>query len=283
MTFAYLRYAFLALAVLVAGAAFADSPRHVDELLHKSGIWKQAADLPAQLKAGAAQARAQEKASGKPGMTDADYDRFVAAMARAFSADRFRRVTAREIERNLSAADEATMLKFLSSDLGLRATRAEEEMGAAMGGEGAQQRLETYFTKVPGARVTKLARLMRAFKAGEGAASTMINVASAIAYGAAVAAPNGDERIARQMRKEFEAQRTQVTEAMNRQLTKVAAYVYRDLSDDDLDRYTEFAQTPAATRFTDVTIKAMDIAFQEGGLELGRYLGREATKGTRSS
>jgi len=283
MTFAYLRYAFLALAVLVAGAAFADSPRHVDELLHKSGIWKQAADLPAQLKAGAAQARAQEKASGKPGMTDADYDRFVAAMARAFSADRFRRVTAREIERNLSAADEATMLKFLSSDLGLRATRAEEEMGAAMGGEGAQQRLETYFTKVPGARVTKLARLMRAFKAGEGAASTMINVASAIAYGAAVAAPNGDERIARQMRKEFEAQRTQVTEAMNRQITKVAAYVYRDLSDDDLDRYTEFAQTPAATRFTDVTIKAMDIAFQEGGLELGRYLGREATKGTRSS
>jgi len=60
MTFAYLRYAFLALAVLVAGAAFADSPRHVDELLHKSGIWKQAADLPAQLKAGAAQARAQD-------------------------------------------------------------------------------------------------------------------------------------------------------------------------------------------------------------------------------
>lgn len=283
MKLAYPRFAFIALAVLFAGSAFADSSRHVDELLHKSGIWKQAADFPTQLRAGAAQARAQEKASGKVAMTDAEYDRFVAAMARAFSADRFRRTVGREIERNLSAADEAAMLKFLSSDLGTRATHAEEEMGPAMAGEGAQQRLETHFTKVPGARVTKLARLMRAFKAGESAASTMINVASAIAYGAAVAAPNGDERVARQMRKEFEAQRAPVTEAMSRQLTKVAAYVYRDLSDDDLDRYTEFAQTPPATRFTDVTIKAMDIAFQEGGLELGRYLGREAAKGTRSS
>src|SRR5205085_8196926 len=120
---------FAAALLSVSATCFADSARHVDELLHKSGIWKQVADFPGQMKAGAEQARAEAKASGKPeAMNDAEYARFVAAMARAFSADRFRRIMAREIERNLSAADEAKMLQFLSSDLGVRATRSEEAM-----------------------------------------------------------------------------------------------------------------------------------------------------------
>ncbi|HXF79947.1 MAG TPA: hypothetical protein VN598_13850 [Usitatibacter sp.] len=284
MVLATLRAALAATAFLFTGGAIADSPRHVDELLHKSGIWKQAGDLPGQLKAGAEEAREKEKASGQPAtMTDAEYSRLVAAMARAFSPDRMRRIVAREIERNLPAADEAQVLRFLSTDLGVRATKAEEEASdpatvARMRGE-----VDGFFIKVPGARVAKITRLAQAFKAGESAASMMIDMAAAVAYGAAVASPNGDERVARDLRRKFEERRGELTDTMNQQLTKVFAYTYRSLSDEDLDRYLEFAQTPAAQHFTGVTIKAFDIAFQEGGLELGRYIGREAGKNGRSS
>lgn len=284
MIFACFRFAFVALAFSFASPASADSARHVDELLHKSGIWKQAGDLPEQLKAGAKEAREKEKASGQPAtMTDAEYARLNAAMARAFSADRMRRIVASEIERGLSAADEAKLLEFLSSDLGKRTTKAEEDVSDPAQSLEMRKYADEIFIKTPGARVSKLARLTRAFRAGESATSMMIGMASAVAYGAAVASPNGDERVAREMRRKFEAQREELTETMNRQLTKVFAYAYRALSDDDLDRYLEFAQTPAAQHFTDITIKAFDKAFQEGGLELGRYIGREAGKNGRSS
>jgi hypothetical protein len=236
------------------------------------------------MKAGAEQARAEAKAAGKPeAMNDAEHARFVAAMMRAFSADRFRRIMAREIERNLSAADEARMLQFLSSDLGMRATKAEEAMSDPAMAMRMREEGDAYFARVPGARISKLTRLLHAFKGGESAASTMINIASAIAYGAAMASPNGDEGVVRDMRRTLEKQRESLTETMNRQLVKMFAYAYQSLSDEDLDRYAEFAKTPAAVHFTDVTIKAMDIGFQEGALELGRYIGREAGKNGRTS
>lgn len=274
----------LATLVALSTAALADSPRHVDELLHKSGIWKQAGDLPGQLKAGAQEARDNERSAGQPAtMSDAEYARLVAAMARAFSADRMRRIVAREIERGLSAEDETQMLKFFSTDLGMRTTQAEEEVSDPAATVRMRREMDDMFVKMPGARVAKLARLARAFKAGESAASMMIDMAAAVAYGAAVASPNGDERVARDLRRKFEERRGELTDTMNQQLTKVFGYTYRSLSDEDLDRYLEFAQTPAAQHFTDVTIKAFDIAFQEGGLELGRYIGREAGKNGRSS
>jgi hypothetical protein len=284
MALAYGRAAFVAVAFLFTGAAHAEPARHVEELLHKSGIWKQAGDLPAQLRAGAQEARDKEKSSGQPPtLTDAQFARLVAAMERAFSPGRLRRIVAREIERGLSAADEAQVLQFLSTDLGVRATKAEEQASEPATALRMHEEADELFVKMPGARVAKVARLAQAFKAGDSAASMMIDMAAAVAYGAAVASPNGDERVAGDLRRKLEERRGEIARMMNQQLTKVFAYTYRSLSDEDLDRYLEFAETPAARQYTDVTIKAFDIAFQEGGLELGRYIGRESGKNGRSS
>ena len=280
MIVSYTRILFAALLLLVAGSVHA---RNVDELMRKSGIWKQVTDFPAMVRAGADEARKKERASGKTVMTDAEYARLVAIFDRAFAPDRMRRIIAREIDRNLGVEDEAKMLAFLDSDLGKRATRLEEQASTPEMMKEAQENAAAYFLQVPGARVAKLMRLARAVEIGDASASMMINVAAALAYGAAVSAPNGDEREAKELRKQLQAKKPEMAEAMYQYFVKFFAYIYRPLSDEDLDRYIEFAQTPAAKHFTQVTQKAFNVAFEDGALEAGRNIGREAGKRDRTS
>ncbi len=155
MIASFLRPLFAAVLLLAAGASIAET-RHTEELMRKSGIWKQVADFPALVQAGAEETRKKRKASGKSAMTDAEYARFVAMLGRAFAPERMRRIIARELERNLSAEDEAKMLAFLSSDLGKRATKLEESASDPAMAKEIESEAEAYFLKVPGARVAKL-------------------------------------------------------------------------------------------------------------------------------
>src|SRR2546423_11770647 len=129
MAFIRSAIAVVALAASAATAVHAQG-RRTEELMRKSGLWDQVAQLHVQMKVGVMFARDDAKQRNSPMLDDAAYARLSGAIDRAFAPDVLREAVTLQMEELLSAADEAEVLKWLSADLGARFTRWEVQAGA---------------------------------------------------------------------------------------------------------------------------------------------------------
>ena len=268
-----------------ASAALAEAPgRRTDELMHKSGLWKQVGQYHDLMKSGAVDARARDKAAGKSDPGDASFARLLAAIDQAFAPERMRQTVGREITDHLSATDESQVFAWYSTDLAARFTRVEEKSGEAAQQKRIDQGAERYWRRVGPERRKMCERLAVATDAGEANATLLIDISAAVMYGLALAERNGDEGAVTELRRKMESQRAQLVESMSKQSMWTYAFIYQDFNDDDLESYVRFIETPAARHLGKLVTKGTTEAFRQGGVELGRYLGRESgTKPDRRS
>lgn len=269
--------------IAIAGFACAaadPAERRIDELMHKSGLWEQIGQMQAQVRAGAEEARAEAKASGRAeDMSDADFSRLASAMNRVYAPDRMRAAVSKELAAALSVADEQEVLVWLSSDLGKRITRIEEEQGEVERYRKTDREAPEFLKTVPRERIAKFTRLADSIHVGESSATMLINLTIATIYGLASSAPGGaDESVLRRLRQRFEAQRPQLVAAMTQRSIAGFAYTYRDLKDAEVESYVAFAESPAGRRYHEATTIALDNALMEASLELGRQVGALAAK-----
>lgn len=269
---------------LVPALLFAQDVRRIDELMHKSGLWKQVGQIQAQVKEGAKQAQAEARAGrGAKGLSEADYGKMALAMDAAYAPARLQAAMSKELAALLSVEDEAAALEWLSSDLGRKFTRIEEESGELENSIRAEREAPAYFATVPKARVEKFQRLATAIKVGEGSAGMMINMMGAIAYGIALADPTGDpQAMAKTIRDKLEPQRPQLVTLFGERAVQAFAYVYKDVPDAEIDRYVAFAETPSGRRYHDASMKAYDNVMTRASLEMGKLFDLTGKPPTRS-
>jgi hypothetical protein len=122
----------------------------------------------------------------------------------------------------------------------------------------------------------RLRGLEKAVRGGEAGTEITINIATAVAYGAASTSRFADPAAVERLRAQFEAERPRILEALTRRAVESFAWIYRTLPDEDLDRYIAFAETPAGRTYHDATIRAMGNAFVRGSREMGERIGRAA-------
>jgi Uncharacterized protein conserved in bacteria (DUF2059) len=270
----------LAFFLAVPGTVLADPPkRNIDELMHKSGLWVQIGQFQSQVRAGAADARAKEAAGAKGAvMSDAEFARVVAALDHAFAPERMRRIVEKGLAETLSVDDEKEALAWLSSPLGARITQIEVAAGEDEPMMKAMNESQQYFESLPKERADRFVRFAVSNKSGESGASLMIDMTTAIAYGIAVSIPNGDEGQVKVLRRKLESQRPQLVAALNQRSSYILAYTYRDLGDDEVDRYVAFVESPAGQRLNDAVIKVLVQAFEQASLEIGRNMGAAMPK-----
>ncbi|HXZ49993.1 MAG TPA: hypothetical protein VEG27_13300 [Usitatibacter sp.] len=275
------RWLLLSLACASLTAAAADPSAHgrrIEELMHKSGLWVQVGQFQAQVKEGVADYRRQAQAgSGRAALTDEEFARVVAAIGFAFAPDRLRTSVAREMAAALSVEDEDAALAWLSSDLGQRITRLEEESGASGAARRFEEESPAVLAKLSPERLDKCRRLAESARAGEAAARIVIDMSAAILYGAAVTGKLPGAELLDSLRREFEARRPQLEREYADQAIRAYAYNYRALSDEDLERYVAFAESPAGRRYHGASQAALDAALTRASLEMGERLGRSAT------
>src|SRR6185295_7643298 len=101
---------------------------------------------------------------------------------------------------------------------------------------------------VPAARVGKFERFAKLIHAGESTATALINTTTAIVYGAALATPPYDAAPAIILRERMESQRAQMVAAFTQQAIEQFAYIYRGLSDTEVERYLAFAESPSGRK-----------------------------------
>ncbi|QJR09536.1 hypothetical protein DSM104443_00585 [Usitatibacter rugosus] len=264
--------ALLALTLLPSGGAFAQDTRRTDELMKKSGLWKQLEHYDTLILSGL------ETELGKSGVL-VDRNGLKKA-ATSFSADNLRRDVRLVLDKEMTGADEAEVLIWLSSDIGKRLTGIEEKFGDnadSAATQRQQQAIAEFVKKVPESRLALVKRMTSALDAGNATAKAMGNMTIAIAYGAAMAT-GGEAEIAAKLRREFDAERPQMALMMERLMIATYAYMYRGVSDADLGRYVDFIESPAGLRYHDASSAALEQALTLASLKFGQELGELAKK-----
>ena len=268
---------------LALGTAHAQE-RRIDELMRKSGLWQHMGQVREAARLGAEEARAQARANPGPNdLTDAQHQRMVAAMDKAFAPDRLRTGMRDELLKELAAADEAEVLRWLSTDLGMRITRIEEQRDSAEEQARMEREAPKLLESLPRARVEKYERLAASIKAGESSAAMIINVTTAIAYGIAIASPHGDVTMVKAMRAKMDLERPRMVEAFTRRSIALFAYTYQALGDEEVEKYVQFAESPAGKRYHDATTRALDTVFARASLDMGRDFGARPLEVDRRS
>ncbi len=274
----------LALALLATGAAADDSKdggRRVRELMHKSGLWKQIAQLEPNVQLGIDQAHARDR--GKKALEAKDLARLKAAASRAFDTRRLRAEFEKELAAELSREDEAEVLVWLSSDLGKRLTALEEKSDEAGEVTRREKEAPVYFATVPPQRVERFKRLAKAIRLGEANAGMIINMSIGLAYGFAIIMPPHDTAGVEATKRQLEAQRPQMIAAFEASGVTEFAYTYRDVSDADVDRYVAFQETRAGRNYSAAVVRAYDKVLTRAALDFGTQLGiAKPPPGTKS-
>jgi hypothetical protein len=262
------------LAVLHIGfAAAQDTPRNVDELLHKSGLWKQVAEFEPLMQQGIDASRKEQKAGGGPvALSDADYARLKKATAAAYAPDRLRQEFRTYIGRDLSREDEREVIGWLDSDLGKRITRIEEDASKVDAAAEREKAAPGILASLSAERAQRFAALVKAIRMGEVSAELMINTTLGVAYGFAFATPNADLAGLEKLKRQLEAQKPQLVELLARRSAADFAVIYRALSDAELDRYVGFMQTEAGRHYHDVTSAALDAVLSRASVNIGTEL-----------
>ncbi len=265
---------FVATLALVGCAALVDvrpTTEVFDELMHKSGLWVQLAQIEPMMQIGASKSVAQMDSMG-----NVDTNRLRKAIADNFTADALRKSVNDQLQATVSRDDAAVVLQWLSSDLGRRITALEEV--AMSNPEEAARMMELgpqVLASLDASRKRRLERLVRATDAAEGTATLIIDTSIGISRGMMMSIPGAAAGSIDDLKASVQAQKDRVVAALEPQIIAEYATMYRQLSDDDLDRYVVFCESPAGHRFAAASLHAIDTAMTEASVRLGQQMAGE--------
>jgi hypothetical protein len=241
----------------------------VDELMQKSGLWKQIGEFEPTMQAGIA----QSQPGGKP--LDEDALRALRrAAAAGYAPERMRAAVRAQMARELAPRDIREVMAWLSTDLGRRITAAEEKASEPAQAQRLADAGARMLAKMPRSRRALLERLVTATRAAEFNASLLIDTTVGVMRGIELVTPqDGDNPGAEEVIAGIEARKPALIEAMRAESAAAFAVAYESLRDADLRKYVRFAESPLGGRYHDVTSRALESALADGAQEMGRQLG----------
>jgi len=251
---------------LFIGAASAQpaADRMLDELMQKSGLWKQLAQIEPQMMFGAEQTQ-----SGKTKLPEADFARLKASISRSYAADRLRADMRKQLALELLPADQSAALQWLTSNLGTRITALEEQSGELAEIRQREKEAGKLAAGLAPARRNRIEALVRAMRVAESGASIIINTTLGVANGFAVAAPAGASSGLAALRAKLEAQRRRLVESLEVRMVTECAFIYRSLSDEEIAQYIAFADSPSGRNYHAATVGALDKVMTDASLNVG--------------
>ena len=254
----------------IAAAQSKASAASIDELMHKSGISVQMDQVESII-----QASLVEQQTDNASVQKFDLKTLREAVAKAYAGDVVREEVRRQLAATLSQTDVNEVLTWLSSDLGQRLTKLEEQhMVAAALLMQDEEKMTALIDGLSARRKATLGKFVKAIRAGETGVEMTINTTLGLTYGMALAAPHGIIPDFVRIKEELESQKPELVAAYEQYGVVQFALIYQSVSDSDLDKYLAFAESAVGKRYHDATIQAMDVALTRAARELGRQIGK---------
>jgi hypothetical protein len=245
----------------------------LDELMKKSGMTAQLAQIEPMMQVGVEQAR-----STTGGMSDADFQKLKLAVSVAYAPERLRLATRKQLAVALTPDDTKQVLAWLSTKLGTRITQLEETANADP--VKAQERLaggSKFVDALPPPRKTRIERFERAVEAVQTNLNVIVDTNIGIARGIALAMPGDAPAIdIDAVVAQIESQRPMLENTLRPQVIASLAMTYQPLSDADLDAYIEFLESPVGRKYVTGSSLALEKALSDAALELGRQMAKKS-------
>jgi hypothetical protein len=245
------------------------APAVAEELMRKSGLWKQLDSLVDQVRSGFEQGAAQAEAQGAAPLPEATRQSLAAAAGRAFAGDRLRATAQAMLAERTPTADLPGLRRWFDSALGQRVSVLEEKASEGDPAAQLQAGVALFQTATP-ARQALLGELVLVTRAEEALSSLNINVVLAVQEGLLLARPQQPGPSPADMRAALEAQRPQMMQNMAGLALAAFAQAYSTLDDDALSRYIAFLGSPEGTRWTELGVAATEAAMVKAGREWGQ-------------
>lgn len=259
-----------------AGAASGEALDVAKRLLHNSGLAVQLKSFPRQVDQDLAQAQGR--------LPDELLAALRSSAKESFSPAAMHEDLVRGIAARLTVSEMRKALVWLDTDIGKRMTRAEELAAEQLTPETLQAHADAMKRRpLPPRRSELIASLIGATKAVESAASMMEGVALGIAVGMDNMQPVqkrlGMTALSEQLRRTMPPE--QLRQAVGAVMPVMYAYVYRDVSDADLEAYLAFNRSNSGVRYNDAMMGALTEALSKAALRVGAgvdaALNRKAT------
>ncbi|MBL8525093.1 MAG: hypothetical protein JNN20_15495 [Betaproteobacteria bacterium] len=257
---------FLVLFTATAAVAQKTAPQPLlDELMVKSGLWKQMDGLQSGVLAGIDEAQQSAKVPASPATTA----RLKQVFSKAYAPDRMRADMREQLGSMLTVPEQREILSFLKSNLGVRMTRLDEKYSDLAEYNKAARAAPDHLKQLAPERIKRVQRMVQSLRADEGMATIVINNQVALISGISLAAPDAKPVDLDALRRKMDAERSQLVATISQQLTGLFAYMYRELSDADLDQFDAFANSAVGRKYHASAIEALDKVMVKASLAAG--------------
>jgi hypothetical protein len=240
-----------------------------EALMRTSGMWKQLASIPPQVRAGFVQGAAQSGV--KP--SQAEIDRLSRIIDEAYASDRLRSTALASIVVNVKADHVPALKRWYSSPLGQRIAGLEEAAAATQTDPQAVVRQGmALLSAMDRPRRTLLEEIVVVTRSAETVVQITIDTTLAAQRGVLSVTPNAPRGSAQELKAALEAQRPQLLQLFSGFALASFAMAYETLSTAELAQYAEFLKSDPGRHFAEVGVKALSAALVEAAAELGRKL-----------
>ncbi|SPF44496.1 exported hypothetical protein [Syntrophobacter sp. SbD1] len=248
----------------------------VRELYTKSGMEKQFGELPSALQVMFDQSALKDLQAQKLPRNVLSVMR--ASIPEAFAPEKLKEVMFAELAGKLTEQDIKEVLRWLDSPEGKKCTRLEEAASAPEAQAEQQQYAALLRDSPPTAERLKVLReLDSALKVTESAVEISINMQVALVLGMIATLPIEQQKQSDTVARELEKRRPELEAKVRSTMLISDLYVYKNLTDAEIEQYTEFGKSPAGSAFSSVVNAAIKKAINEGALRWGKLIG-EAVK-----
>jgi hypothetical protein len=258
--------------ICIAGEGKTDQEL-VRTLMQKSGLNKQIEQIPLMMQAGMAQAE-QNEPSRK--LTQKEMDDLNSMVAEAFDAKAVNASVQQHIRANLAKNDILAALAWLSSPLGEKITRLEEDASTPAAYTEMQAMADT-LTKTT-ARAAQLRKLDRAVKATESGVRVALNIQMSLLTAMSSVLPKDKRPSAEEIKGQVNKNSEQVQSMVEQDTLLSFLYAYRTLTDAEVDQYIAFAESKSGRNYHAAMSKGVSDAMVKASRTLGSMPGRSTNK-----
>ena len=257
----FIQIMLLSLAVVANTATASDS---IEQLMELSGMNHDLESIPEQI-------TTSVKQSGSAGQ-DAQTASVNTIMVESFDPVVMKSIVKAHLKQELSSADIKAALKWLHSPLGKKITALENAASDVQDLADIQKKMPELLENND--RFALIRKLDDAIKVSESTVNTLVIMQGAMLRGMMASAP-ADKRWNDDRIKEYLAGIEPQIKAEYELLTIASlAYTYRNLPDNEVRAYIDFANTPAGQHYHSSAIAAMNEALTAASEKMGQRLGQ---------
>jgi hypothetical protein len=250
----------------VCSAALRATPQLTQELMAKSGLNKQVANIPKLVLYGLDGARRQTE---QPLNLEV-YENLKSAILSSFRPDEILKTISQHVDSDLNKYDIEAILQWLDSPLGRKITALEESTSTPEAYLSMMSRKDELLKNT--ARVEKMKALDAAIKETEFNLDLQINMQIAIASSIAAALVPDNNMVFERISAAAEAGRSKMEPHVREETLVSQLYTYQTLTDAEIDRLIAFSSSDLGQIYYDATSQGFKIGFMNASRKLGKAL-----------